>query len=150
VTRNTYRVSMVCPVVPAHGRVYDWPGERWSFYCANQEHDGWGDRPPTRAFFTAKEVEQGCLDGSQLPIGAADVVAATEAVVARQGTVLTGRLNHPTKVGSGADARAGAQVQPDREARRTRSGSLGPQAMAASADPVRRAGGRSLTAGGAS
>lgn len=52
----------VCPADPSHGAVLDWPTSRWGFYCAHQDHDGWKERPATRAFFRTSEVERGALD----------------------------------------------------------------------------------------
>lgn len=111
------RVRTVCPVSESHGKVYDWPGERWSFYCPNQSHDGWGETPTTRAFFTTREVQQGYLDGSQLPTATPTAIAAPEAVLGPQGAnqrpVVTGALD-TTVDGSGTvEPQA---VQRDREA----------------------------------
>lgn len=65
-------VRTVCPVDPRHGRVLDAPGERFSWYCPHQEHDGrpsthaLGAAPSTRSYFTTEEVERGEL----LPVAA--------------------------------------------------------------------------------
>lgn len=61
-------VRLVCPVAAEHGRVLDWPSERWSFFCSHADHDGrpkthpLGPSSRTRAFFRTEEVERGQLD----------------------------------------------------------------------------------------
>ena len=40
-----------CPDEPAHGRLLDWPTERFGFFCPHQGHGGNG------AFFTTAEAE---------------------------------------------------------------------------------------------
>jgi hypothetical protein len=59
--RPFYR-GLLCPVDPSHGRLIDWPTDRWAFYCPDQAHDGWHDRPSTPCFFTTAEAERGSLD----------------------------------------------------------------------------------------
>lgn len=54
-------VGLSCPVDPGHGALFDWPTDRWAFHCSHQDHDGFGERPPTRAFFTTQEAESGRL-----------------------------------------------------------------------------------------
>jgi hypothetical protein len=58
--RGSYR-GPLCPIDPRHGRLYDWPTDRWAFHCPHQEHDPLGDRRATRAFFTTVEAERGSI-----------------------------------------------------------------------------------------
>lgn len=51
--------AFLCPTDPSHGRLLDWPTERWAWYCPHWAHDGFGETPRTRAFFTTDEAEQG-------------------------------------------------------------------------------------------
>lgn len=55
----------LCPVDPSHGRLLDWPTERWAWYCPSQEHDGYRNHPATRAFFTTSEAESGLVPTSR-------------------------------------------------------------------------------------
>lgn len=54
----------LCPIEPAHGRLLDWPTDKWGYYCAAQSHDGrtahhlGGSLSPTLAFFTTAQVEE--------------------------------------------------------------------------------------------
>jgi hypothetical protein len=59
----------LCPVDPSHGVLIDWPTDRWAYHCPSQQHDGWKDRPATRAWFTTTEAETGLLIEAPRPSG---------------------------------------------------------------------------------
>lgn len=57
-----HRIGLLCPADPSHGPLIPWTGNpRWGWHCPHQDHDGWGDRPRTRPFFTTEEAETGVL-----------------------------------------------------------------------------------------
>lgn len=43
------RYTLDCPQDPAHGGLYDWPGERTAWFCPNVRHTG-------SAFYTSDLV----------------------------------------------------------------------------------------------
>jgi len=51
----------LCPIDPAHGKLLDWPTDRWAWHCPHRAHDGLGDVAPTRAYFTTSEAETGIV-----------------------------------------------------------------------------------------
>jgi hypothetical protein len=59
-TGNGFR----CPVDASHGKLLDWPTARFGWFCPHQSHDGWKDRPRTRAFFRTAEAESGLVQES--------------------------------------------------------------------------------------
>ncbi len=51
--------AMKCPTDPVHGSLVPLAdNERWGWYCPHQEHDGHGERPASRAFFTTAEADE--------------------------------------------------------------------------------------------
>ena len=48
----------LCPIDPSHGRLLDWATDKWGYHCTHQDHEGWKERPPTRAYFTTAETEE--------------------------------------------------------------------------------------------
>lgn len=58
--------GLPCPEDPSHGSLVALTestarGEGW--YCPNQAHDGWKDRPATRPFFTTAQAEAATRTG---------------------------------------------------------------------------------------
>lgn len=52
--------GLLCPADPAHGTLIPLQaatqrGEGW--YCPNQAHDGWHERPYVRPFYTTADAE---------------------------------------------------------------------------------------------
>jgi hypothetical protein len=49
-----------CPADSTHGRLIPWPHSPvYGWFCPSQLHDGYRDRPATRAFFTTDEARTG-------------------------------------------------------------------------------------------
>lgn len=50
-------IRLVCPTDAAHGALVPWThNPDFGWYCPDQDHDGFKDRPQTRAFFATSEV----------------------------------------------------------------------------------------------
>lgn len=60
-----YHFNPLCPSAPEHGELIPWPTDRWGWMCIHQAHDGWREVPPTRAFFTSAEAEDGLSPASR-------------------------------------------------------------------------------------
>src|SRR6185369_784968 len=66
VTATGRRVGLVCPTDPEHGPLIPWThGSDYGWHCPHQAHDGHGDRPQTRAFFTTAEAERGLTTATE-------------------------------------------------------------------------------------
>ena len=58
--------GLPCPVDPSHGPLIALAettrrGEGW--YCPDQSHDGWKNRPPSRPFFTTAQAQAATRTG---------------------------------------------------------------------------------------
>ncbi len=59
VSAQGWVVGVKCPTDPAHGSLIPLTGGTgdWGWFCPHQDHDGFKDRPASRAFFRTSEVD---------------------------------------------------------------------------------------------
>lgn len=63
----TRYATPLCPLDRDHGRLLDWSGRRWGWYCPHRGHEGNADTAQSRPFFTTQEAEEGRVIGSETP-----------------------------------------------------------------------------------
>lgn len=74
------RVGLLCPVDSEHGPLLPWThNPDFGWYCPDQWHDGHGDRPQSRAFFTTQEAEAGLTNEAFQPTAAPSRAGEREA-----------------------------------------------------------------------